>query len=246
MLSKPKYYRMSTKNLLEMKKVLLKFFSILSWPAKIAAKRQAHLEPSLPYFSPGFEYKSTCRILCKPRVKVVSGARISVGDNVVLNSNPEGYHAGMSFPVTLTADRQDACITIGESSRLHGCCIHAWSTISIGRKCLLASGCQLLDAHGHISGLEYARIRSQVADEPIPIIIGSFCWIGLGVIIMKGVQLGEGCVVAANSVVMAGDYPPFSLIAGTPAKVVRVVEEEKVFPEDYPVDMLTEGKYYKY
>jgi acetyltransferase-like isoleucine patch superfamily enzyme len=156
----------------------------------------------------------------------------------VLNSNPEGYHAGMSFPVTLLADRPGANIIIGEGSRLHGCCVHAWSQIQIGRHCLLAAGSQVLDAHGHATEMEFARIRSRIQDMPAPIEIGDYCWLGLGALVLKGARLGEGCIVGAYSVVAAGEYPPFSLLAGSPAKVVRTVSAKDVYPEDYPVDQI--------
>jgi acetyltransferase-like isoleucine patch superfamily enzyme len=200
----------------------------------------------LPEFPDGFHCNSSCRIQGNPRIKVVPSAKIVLGDNVVLNSNPEGYHAGMSFPVTLIADRPDASIAIGTSSRLHGCCIHAWSNIKIGEKCLFAAGSQIIDAHGYVTDLEYARVRSQVSDDPDPIVIGSFCWIGLGALVMKGVTLGEGCTVGANSVVMAGEYPPFSLVVGSPAKIIRTLSEEQIYPEDYPLDQVKDGMGYMY
>ncbi|MBN1147310.1 MAG: acyltransferase [Anaerolineales bacterium] len=166
----------------------------------------------------------------------------------MLNSEPLGYHAGMGFPVTLTADRVGASIVIGDESRLHGCCVHAWSQIIIGRKCLFAAGCQILDSHGHAAELEFARIRTYVQDEPQPIMIGDFSWIGLNALVLKGVLLNEGCIVAANSVVVAGEYPPFSLLAGSPAKVMRQISPEEVFPEDIPIESLplSGKKLYKY
>ncbi|MBN2145994.1 MAG: acyltransferase [Anaerolineales bacterium] len=186
----------------------------------------------------GVQFGDGCRVLGVPRVKVVPGAQIICGPQVVLNSDPYGYHAGMSIPVTLLADRPDALIHIGEGSRLHGCCVHAWSHIEIGRLCLFAAGSQVLDAHGHVTSLELARLRSRVQDRPEPIQIGDYNWIGLGALILKGARLGEGCIVAAYSVVTSGDYPPFSLLAGAPARVVRTIEPQFVLPADYPVEQL--------
>ncbi len=191
---------------------------------------------------------ATCRLQGIPRIEAVAEASIVCGPHVVLNSNPEGYHAGMGFPVTLLADRSGANITIGEGSRLHGCCVHAWSRIQIGRHCLLAAGSQVLDAHGHATELELARLRAKVQDVPGPIEIGDYCWLGLGALVLKGVRLGEGCIVSAYSVVLAGEYPPFSLVAGSPAKVVRTVPAKDVYPEDYPVEQVAIGgrKTYEY
>lgn len=52
-----------------------------------------------------------------------------------------------------------------------------------------------------------------------PIEIGEDCWLGLNVAIMRGVTVGRGCVVGANSVVTR-DLPPYSIAAGTPARVI--------------------------
>ncbi|OAN11469.1 antibiotic acetyltransferase [Photobacterium jeanii] len=46
------------------------------------------------------------------------------------------------------------------------------------------------------------------------------CWIGMRSMIMPGVTLGEGCIVAANSVVTK-DVPPYAVVGGNPAKVIK-------------------------
>ena len=54
--------------------------------------------------------------------------------------------------------------------------------------------------------------------------IGDNVWIGWNCTVLKGVQIGENSVVAAGSVVLRGKYPNNSLIAGNPAKVVKVLD----------------------
>ncbi|PPJ50536.1 hypothetical protein CBER1_05525 [Cercospora berteroae] len=55
-----------------------------------------------------------------------------------------------------------------------------------------------------------------------PVVIGSDCWIGGHVVILPGVTIGEGCTIAASSVV-SKDIPPWSVAMGSPAKVVKKV-----------------------
>jgi acetyltransferase-like isoleucine patch superfamily enzyme len=50
-------------------------------------------------------------------------------------------------------------------------------------------------------------------------------WIGFNAIILKGVHVGEGSVIAAGSVVTK-DVPPYCVVAGTPARIVKELNED--------------------
>ncbi len=52
------------------------------------------------------------------------------------------------------------------------------------------------------------------------ITIGSDVWIGLGALVVSGVTIGDGAIVAAGSVVV-GDVPPYAVVGGNPAKVIK-------------------------
>jgi acetyltransferase-like isoleucine patch superfamily enzyme len=175
---------------------------------------------------------ANCHFRGRPRIYIHPQARVVIGESVLLNSNPKKYHAGMPFPVTLIADRPESLIQIGDKSRLHGCCIHAWSNVQIGRECLFAAGSQVLDSHGHISDMHYAHFRTTLQDVPSPIVIEDYCWLGLGALVLKGVHLGKGCIVAAHSVLTEGKYPPYSLIVGNPGKVVRTMNPSEIVQEN--------------
>ena len=60
-----------------------------------------------------------------------------------------------------------------------------------------------------------------------PITIGHDVWIGMRAIIMSGVKIGNGAVIAANAVVTK-DVPPFAIVGGIPAKVIRYRFEPEV------------------
>ena len=53
-----------------------------------------------------------------------------------------------------------------------------------------------------------------------PVIIGNDVWIGRRVIIMPGVHIGDGCVIGEGAVVTK-DIPPYSVVGGVPAKIIR-------------------------
>jgi len=65
---------------------------------------------------------------------------------------------------------------------------------------------------------EGAPVTDQAMDEA-DISVGADCWIGRGATILAGTTLGEGCIVGAHSVVR-GTFEPYSILAGTPARVV--------------------------
>lgn len=66
---------------------------------------------------------------------------------------------------------------------------------------------------------DYARGFSTVGEKPYPV-IGHDVWIGYGVTLNMGISVGTGSVVAANSTVTK-DVPPYSIVGGNPAKVIR-------------------------
>jgi galactoside O-acetyltransferase len=57
-----------------------------------------------------------------------------------------------------------------------------------------------------------------------PVKICDHAWIGFNSILLKGVTVGEGAIVAAGSVVTK-DVPPFTIVGGNPARVIRNLEE---------------------
>lgn len=86
--------------------------------------------------------------------------------------------------------------------------------LKVGPETVVAWDCEFLDRDWHT--VSYAGKK----EKPRGIHIGRRCWIGSGVKVLKGVRLGEGSVVAANAV-LTGEYPPGSLVAGNPGRVVR-------------------------
>ena len=57
--------------------------------------------------------------------------------------------------------------------------------------------------------------------------IGKRCWIGANVFIMPGAELGDGCIVSAGAVVGAKKFPPYSILAGNPARFIGKRERKE-------------------
>ena len=63
-----------------------------------------------------------------------------------------------------------------------------------------------------------------------PIVIGHDVWIGTRAIVLDGVSIGTGSIIAANSVVTK-DVPPYAIVAGSPARIIRFRFDESKIKE---------------
>ena len=153
-------------------------------------------------------------------------------NNIGRNSSFEGFSKlgqGTTFSGTL-----GRCSYIGPN-----CYIGA----SVGRFTSIASGCRtivgqhpytypyvstspvffsLLKQCGTTFVNKQQFIESRYADETnkISVIIGNDCWINANVSIISGVTIGDGAVVLAGAVVTK-DVPPYAIVGGVPAKVIK-------------------------
>lgn len=130
-----------------------------------------------------------------------------------------------------------ARITIGDHCHI-GPQTRIWAAqgISIGRYVLIAHVVDIIDNNSH--SLSAAERRKEAADlfergieldfsnvATAAIVIEDDVWIGAKSTILKGVTIGRGAVVAANTLVTS-DVEPFTLVAGNPARVLRTLPED--------------------
>jgi acetyltransferase-like isoleucine patch superfamily enzyme len=92
------------------------------------------------------------------------------------------------------------------------CVIMVKQDVEIKRDCIIAWDTFITDHDWHKYGHE---------NKPMKTIIGEHCWIGVGVKILKGVNLNNDSIVATNSVVVKGVYPQRSFLSGIPASIKK-------------------------
>lgn len=75
----------------------------------------------------------------------------------------------------------------------------------------------------HSENHNFDRVDIPIKEQGVTnkgIIVGDDCWIGSGAVFLDGVQVGEGCVIGANTLVNK-DIPPYSVAVGNPVKIVK-------------------------
>lgn len=161
------------------------------------------------------------------------GSKVRVGANcgiigsrligqISLAEGVQAYHATVSGPVE-----------IGRHTYLSGPRIDVVAhsnPIFIGNFCSIARGVQIQEYNHVTSGLTTAFLSRRIdphrgisPDEIIskgPITIGHDVWIGANSIVISGVTIGTGSVIAAGAVVTK-DVSPYAIVAGNPARVLR-------------------------
>lgn len=116
----------------------------------------------------------------------------------------------------------DSNISIGQSAYInYGVFFDGASSIAIGNKVHVGMQVMILTS-GHALGGSDCRAGDL---KPSPVVIGDGCWIGARAMILPGVNIGAGTIIASGSVVTSS-CDPNSLYAGSPARKVKALPED--------------------
>jgi acetyltransferase-like isoleucine patch superfamily enzyme len=158
------------------------------------------------------------------RSELAEGVRIGRGSTTYL---------GTMFDVG-----REGRVSIGDFSLIHGAWFICDSQIEIGDYALISWNVVFMDTYG--VSLNPAERRNQLEAMSLkserrmprgaaarPICIGRNVWIGFDCVVLPGVAIGQGSIVGARSVVTE-DVPPYTVVAGNPARIVRQLENDEV------------------
>lgn len=129
-------------------------------------------------------------------------------------------------------------VSIGRFTTVgYGCKFRGKGKITIGTFCSIAPDCLFL-SENHITDavstypfehLLKGREQDYTEYAADSIEVGSDVWIGQRAIILAGAKIGHGSIIAAGAVVPKGEFPPYSVIGGAPAKVIKMrFSQEKI------------------
>jgi len=124
-------------------------------------------------------------------------------------------------------------LEIGDHTGIgHDCTIVVGKRVSIGRHCLISGQTMIFDSSGHHTDpIERRAGRPPPPEEVREVVIGDDVWIGVRSIIFPGVRIGRGSIVSAGSVVRT-HVPPYSVVAGNPARVVLRLKNPDAAPPE--------------
>lgn len=156
------------------------------------------------------------------------------GDKEGLNIDEgSGCYGATSFIVS-----EKGKIAIGKFSVINDATLVCNRAITIGNHCMLAWGSVIIDTW--LDAASYSvEIRQELlvnisqnplrpypfSGKSLPVILEDNCWVGFGSIIMPGVHLGRGCVVGCKTVI-TNDVPPYAVITGSPARIVKYLQPD--------------------
>ena len=146
-------------------------------------------------------------------------SEIRVGRRLALRSSPASNPLGPNRPVIISTRRAGASITIGDDFGMTGGSLVCEQRISIGDRVWVGANAIITDTDFHPLDPEQRRTQPSAANTA-PVTIADDVFVGMNALVLKGVTIGAGSVLAAGCVV-ARDVPPRSVVAGNPARVVR-------------------------
>jgi acetyltransferase-like isoleucine patch superfamily enzyme len=154
----------------------------------------------------------------RPVIHRFRGSHIAIGARCEMSNRMASNILGLAHACMLSTVAENAKLIIGDDVGMSGVAICARQKIVIGNEVLLGANVLIVDNDFHPIAPESRRYsRDNIASAPIS--IGDRVFIGANATILKGVEIGEGSIIGAGSVV-TGRIPPKAIAAGNPARVI--------------------------
>lgn len=155
-----------------------------------------------------------CSFLGRARFFRHPRSQITIGAGCSFRSSPASNLIGVNRPCIISTLSENAEISIGPNCGFSGTVISSAVKIFIDDNVRCGANTLITDTDWH-------------TDDPrtspdAPVTIGKGVWLGINVMVLKGVTIGENTLVGAGSIVTQS-LPPNVIAAGTPAKVIRPV-----------------------
>jgi acetyltransferase-like isoleucine patch superfamily enzyme len=128
----------------------------------------------------------------------------------------------------------EGTVEIGEKTVIgQECTISAYRRVRIGEQCVIADRAMFIDFDHGVVEVERAIRKQGIYMREV--VVGSNVWIGYGACILRGVRVGDNSIIGTNSVVTK-DVPANSVVAGIPARIIRMREAPRDLRWPDPVE----------
>ncbi len=145
---------------------------------------------------------------------IVGSGRIIIGDNFKIGNRCAFLVASNLFEMPE--------LIIGNNTTINYMSgISVECRVEIGNNCVLAGETMIFDNNSH--SIYPVNNRAMTREDVAPVKIEDDVWIGMRSMILKGVTIGKGAVVASCSVVTK-DVPAMTLVGGNPARIIKNIE----------------------
>lgn len=179
--------------------------------------------------------KSSGLVLCERHVRIIHGSYISAGNKLNLEEGCEVVGVskqGVIFgdrctvgryavirPSNVLLDEAGEGLRLGNNSNIGAYSyIGCSGFIEIGNNVMMGPRVNLM-AENHNFSETYIPMKVQGVTREF-IKIEDDCWLGVGSTVLAGITVGKGSIVAAGAVV-SKDVPPYSIVGGVPAKIIK-------------------------
>jgi len=183
-----------------------------------------HPEASTNFASSRFELAPGARLEIGPRAyteRRAGGVHFSIAEGASVEIGADTWLRPDIAPVLIFAF-PGARIRIGNEGFLNGCHLSAKEAIDCGDRVWIGMGSRVFDSDQH-------DLDADHPEKTTAIRIGDHCWIAADVTILKGVEIGEQCVVGTRSLV-THSLPPHTLAHGNPAKPAGKIGDRSKVP----------------
>lgn len=159
----------------------------------------------------------------KNRMKVSKGKRVFVRNTVLDGDGELILGDGCTLKNSRIICHSPCQVKLGDRvSMTHNVVIDCYSggRIELGNDIIFGPNVYITNHNHGIKKGELIRTQSYVAKDTI---IGSDVWFGANASVLAGIHIGDGAVIAAGAVVTK-DIPPYAVVGGVPAKVIKYRE----------------------
>lgn len=159
-----------------------------------------------------------CRFFGKTHFYRLQESEITIGNNCTFNSTSTSNLSGLFAPCIISTAKKEAKITIGNNCGFSGTRIRCGTSITLGDNVRCGANTYIADTDAHSNDYRASNDR--------PVVIDNNVWLGLNVVVLKGVHIGENSLIGANSVVTK-DIPANVIAVGNPCRIIKQLNPQE-------------------